>query len=107
MSMIHDDLKARGARQPRPRIEYEFTSRARDWRSVGAIAGLSGGVVSALIGSLLTAFSWLTGAAGAVARVRTAGTILLLLTIPLLVLGAHCLDLTEKRKSAVKRSNTC
>jgi hypothetical protein len=77
--------------------------RRRDvwkWETVGATLGLYGGVVSALIGSVLTVFSWFKGAAGASVYLRATGTILLVLMIPLLIFGAHCLDLSEKRKKA-------
>jgi hypothetical protein len=110
MSMTYDDdakvvtrddgAKARDAERARSRIEYRAAGVRLDWRSVGAIVGLSGGVVSALVGAVLTACSWLISAKGVGAYLRTTGTALLVLMIPLLAVGAHCLDLTEKRKKA-------
>ena len=68
-----------------------------DCRSLGAIIGMAGGIIVAFLGSLLTFGSWfMRGEIGRFEHV--AGTVLLLLTIPLLVLGAHCLDLVERRK---------
>jgi amino acid transporter len=102
--MTYDDTKARDPKAARQRNQQRPGGVVWDWRSVGAIIGLSGGVVSALIGSVLTAFSWFTGAAGVGAYVQTTGTVLLVLMIPMLIFGAHCLDLTEKRKKADRLS---
>lgn len=78
--------------------------RARSgWCSLGAVLGLSGGLITALTGSLLTAASWVTPTEGLVSIERTLGTILLVLTIPLLVFGAHCLDLREAAPKQRKR----
>lgn len=62
----------------------------------GAFIGLGGGFTSALLGSLLTVAGWLTADAGARHWLATAGTVLLCSTIPLIVLGAYCLDWLEK-----------
>ena len=102
--MTYDDMKSREAKAARARIQHRAVGVAWDWRSVGAIIGLSGGVVSALLGSVMTALSWFTGADGTARYVRTTGTVLLVMMIPLLIFGAHCLDLTEKRKKANKAS---
>ena len=67
----------------------------RGWCPWGAIIGLSGGLIAALSGSLLTAISWFTAAESGSSLVRALGTSLLFVTIPLLIFGAHCLDLRE------------
>lgn len=64
----------------------------------GAIIGLCGGVTGAVLGSLLTAAGWLTADASVKHWLSTAGTVLLCSTIPLIVLGACCLDWLEKGK---------
>lgn len=103
MSMTYDDMKARDAKAAHERLRHRSGGVAWDWRSVGAIIGLSGGVVSALIGCVLTVLSWFASATTG-AYVRTTGTISFVLMIPLLIFGAHCLDLTEKRKQAERKS---
>ena len=102
--MVYDEYKTREADGRQRRIEHKAAGVRLDWRSVGAIVGLSGGVVSALVGGLLTAVSWFTSATEVGAYLRTTGTVLLVLMIPLLILGAHCLDLTETRKKAARES---
>jgi hypothetical protein len=80
--------------------EMAASARLHGWtlRSVVAIAGLAGGGVAVGCGSIMTAISWIVGDAASLHRY---GTLLLLLTIPLFIVGAHFLDLQEaasKRK---------
>jgi len=67
-----------------------------NWRSAGATFGLCLGILSPLVGSLLTAFTWLTGPHWHGFFIQRYGTVLLFLAIPLLIFGAHCLDLIDK-----------
>ena len=85
----HANLKSRT--KGRRRLE-----EAQTW---GVIIGLVGGITAAVLGSLLTAAGWMTADAGAKHWLATTGTVLLCLTIPLIVLGACCLDWMEKDKS--------
>lgn len=82
-------------------IAYRPENRPWDWRSIEAVVGLAGGLGVGLSGMALTAVSWFAGEAF---YARPLGTVLLLMMIPLLVFGAHCLDLTEKTKDAERRS---
>ena len=67
------------------------------WKGCGALCGLIGGIVASAIGSVFTAIAWITGDHWAGFPVQRAGTILLFLTVPLLMFGAHCLDLMERQ----------
>ena len=58
--------------------------------------GLLGGIIAPLIGSALTAIAWYTGPAWHGFFVQRDGLIFLALTIPLLIFGAHCLDLIDR-----------
>jgi hypothetical protein len=71
------------------------------WQAAGAVFGLSCGIVAPLIGSALTAISWFSGPQWHGFSVQRYGTVLLFLTIPLLLLGAHCLDLMDKSDDEV------
>jgi len=62
------------------------------------MVGLAGGLLATLSGSLLTAASWFASNAGARQWLSTAGTVLLCLTIPLIILGAFCMDWLEKKR---------
>jgi hypothetical protein len=70
------------------------------WQSVGSILGLVGGVLSPVLGTLLIAIGWLIDSPEfSVLHLLSMG--LFAVTIPLLVGGAHCLDLLERRASEV------
>ena len=64
----------------------------------GAILGLLGGFLAPVVGSILTALGWITGPTWHGVAVQRMGAVFLFLTIPLLLLGAHCLDLEERRR---------
>lgn len=70
------------------------------WRTAGAVFGLCGGFIAPLIGSILTAISWFTGPEWHGFFLQRDGTVLLFLTIPLLMFGAHCLDLMDKQQAS-------
>ena len=74
-----------------------------DWKSAGAVCGLCGGIISPVIGSVLTAIAWFTGPEWHGLSLHRDGTVLFFLAIPLLIFGAHCLDLLEKQSKEVKK----
>src|SRR5215471_7867419 len=76
------------------RVMHELRGHGWTLKSCGACLGLLGGIVAPLFGSALTAFSWLFGDWHGLHEQRV-GTVLLFLTIPLLIFGAHCLDLID------------
>lgn len=63
-----------------------------------AAFGFCGGACAGVAGSFLTALAWFTGAVWHGYSLQRSGTILLFLTIPLFVLGAHCLDLLDRER---------
>ena len=65
---------------------------------VGAASGLFGGVGAGVCGAVFMAASWFVANQGARQWLSTAGTVLLFLTIPLLIIGGYCLDWLEKDK---------
>ena len=67
-------------------------------QALGTVAGLTGGIFSALFGAGFTAASWLAANQGARHWLSTIGTGLFFLTIPLLIFGAICMDWMEKDK---------
>jgi hypothetical protein len=75
------------------------TRALKQAQSMGALAGLVGGVVAGSFGAVLTAASWFVINAGARHLISTTGTVLLYLTIPLMIFGGYCLDWIEKDKT--------
>jgi len=86
---------------PRGLVE-QITGHGWNWRAVGAVFGLSFGIIAPLIGSVVTAIAWFTGPEWHALPLQRDGTVLLLLTIPLLIFGAHCLDLMDKHDEEAK-----
>ena len=80
-----------------------FRTRGRNRNSVGAIFGLGGGILAPLIGSIFTAISWFSGPIWHGFAVQRDGTVLLFLTIPLLIFGAHCLDLIDQQAEKARK----
>jgi hypothetical protein len=80
------------------RFEYRSPTRSWDCCAWGAIIGIGGGLVAIVAGSALTVVAWFLGAGS---DAGTAGTILLLAAIPLLIVGAQSLDMEDKK---VKRA---
>ena len=71
------------------------------WHSVVAAVGLFGGLLSIVLGFLDWAVVGLLAPSGAVGSfLNVAGIVLFILPLPLLALGAHCLDLLEKKAAA-------
>jgi hypothetical protein len=73
------------------------------WRTGGAVFGLCGGIISPLIGLVLTAMAWFTGPEWHGFFLQRYGTVLLFLAIPLLIFGGHCLDLMDKQAEEVSK----
>jgi len=77
--------------------------RVHGWRCGGAVCGLCGGIISPVIGSVLTAIAWFTGPVWHGLPLHRGGTVLLFLTIPFLIFGAHCLDLLDRQDKEAKK----
>lgn len=73
------------------------------WRMGGAVCGLGCGIISPVIGLVLTAIAWFTGPEWHGLSVHRDGTVLLFLTIPLLLFGAHCLDLVDRERAKARK----
>lgn len=73
-------------------------------RTVAAGCGLCGGIGVGVLGSIISAVAWFTGPEWHGHLLQRDGTILLFLTIPLLIFGAHCLDLVDRQKTKNQKS---
>ena len=76
------------------------------WRSGGAVCGLCFGIISPLIGSILTAIAWFTGPEWHGLHLHRDSTVLFALAIPLLAFGAHCLDLMAKQDEEARKPHS-
>jgi hypothetical protein len=105
LSIMNERLKGTHIRQS---SSHRLQSRnlAWNWCAVCAACGLAGGLVTVLVGSVLTATAWVSGTSETGHSLHTLGTILLIMTIPLFICGAHYLDLWDKKKSEAKKERS-
>ena len=66
------------------------------WEATTAFCCFTGGIGAALLGSVLTAASWILGAQ-LHPWLHGLGTALLIVTIPLLIFSGYCLDWAERK----------
>ena len=66
------------------------------------LLGLGGGIVALFLGLVLCAVGWAEGAREGGHLLVVCGTVLLLAAAPLLLLGAHCLDVEESRRRGAR-----
>jgi len=85
------------------RIPFLVKKNQWKWQSVGAIAGLGGGIAAFVLTMTLSVFGWLTRD-GLAPILKEAGFVSLVSVLPLLALGAHCLDLLEKESRDVRNA---
>jgi hypothetical protein len=76
----------------------ELLDGAASWKSRGAVAGLCAGFGAPIAGLILTIVSWFRDPAWHGLALHQVGTSLFIAALPLLVFGAHCLDLLDKEK---------
>lgn len=81
---------------------YRFISESWTWRNYVALLGLAGGLLAPIVGSLLTIISWFADPAWHGFSLHYVATALFVVALPLLLLGAHCLDLLDKDKPRIK-----
>jgi len=77
---------------------YKAQGSISTWKTRGAAFGLFCGLSAPIVGSIVTVISWFSDPAWHGLSLHIAGTSLFVITFPLLLLGAHCLDLLEKEK---------
>lgn len=69
-----------------------------NWKSRGAVIGLCSGLLAPILALILTVISWFSDPAWHGFFLHTAATTLFVVALPLLIFGAHCLDLLDKDK---------
>lgn len=79
------------------RIYLLLSKSGGGWPSFGALIGLVGGLISSPLASLLWAMSKFTGLVEIGPTLNMLSNILFALTLPLLAVGACCLDLLENK----------
>src|SRR5947209_9693591 len=97
MKEDHEATRDKAWDDPFERIEFLIRNNPWTWQSVGAVSGLAGGILAPALGTLSTVVRWFTGVQRASSYLNRLSIVLFALIIPLLALGAHCLDLLEAK----------
>lgn len=71
-----------------------------NWKNSAAAFGLCAGFIAPIVGSIVTVISWFKDPLWHRVYLHQAGTTLFVVTLPLLILGAHCLDLIDNERKA-------
>jgi hypothetical protein len=77
---------------------YKSPAHLATWKSIGAVFGLIAGLAAPILGSFFTVITWFADPAWHGLYLHSAATWLFVVTLPLLLVGAHCLDLLDKEK---------
>ncbi|HVG32633.1 MAG TPA: hypothetical protein VM911_06115 [Pyrinomonadaceae bacterium] len=78
-------------------MESLIKKNPRAWQSVCAVLGLVGGVIAPILGATSDVLTWFVPSQTVNAYLHVSSIVLCALTLPLLVLGAYCLDLLEAK----------
>lgn len=67
------------------------------WQSVVAVIGLAGGVIAPILGAISDVITWFVHSIPTNSYLHVLSIVLCALTLPLLILGAFCLDLLQAK----------
>jgi hypothetical protein len=80
----------------------ELLHDSSGWKNRGAVLGLCAGFSAPVAGALVTIISWFSDPVWHGLALHQAGTTLFIMALPLLIFGAHCLDLLDKERRTVQ-----
>lgn len=78
-------------------MEALIKKNPRAWQSVCAVLGLAGGVITPLLGAAADVLTWFVHSQSVNSYMHVASIVLCALALPLLIIGAFCLDLLESK----------
>jgi len=97
MSTTYETLEGEAETDLYQEMEALVRKNPRAWQSHFALLGLAGGVVSPALGATADVVTWLVRSPSVISYLHVASIVLCALTLPLLMLGAHCLDSLESK----------
>lgn len=104
MNITYESLHEGNERDCYAEITALIRKNPWTWQSVCAALGLACGVLAPILGALFDVASWFINSKAVTANLHILSIVLCALTIPLLIIGAVCLELLEA-KSARPNSN--
>jgi len=79
------------------KMEALLKKNPRAWQSVCAGLGLAGGLIAPALGATADVITWFVRSQSVNSYLHLTSIVLCSLTVPLLILGAHCLDSLESK----------
>jgi hypothetical protein len=67
------------------------------WQTVCAVLGLAGGIIVPVLGAMADILTWFISSNAVITRLHVLSIVFCSLTLPLLILGAYCLDLLNRK----------
>ncbi len=89
-------------------VERLIKKNKRAWQAVLAVLGLAGGLIAPILGATADVVTWFVHSQSVNSYLHAASIVFCALTMPLLILGAFCLDAlkakTAKRPAPSRRT---
>jgi hypothetical protein len=97
MSTTYESLEDRADTDLYEEVESLIKKNPWAWQSVCAVLGLAGGIIAPILGAMADALTWFIGSKAVISNLNVLSIVSCALTLPLLILGACCLDLLESK----------
>lgn len=106
MDRTYEWLKDEGETDFYEDVESLIKQNPWAWQSVCAVVGLAGGVIAPFLGAASDIISWFVISTTVNSYLHVLSIVFCALTIPLLALGACCLDMLEKQTGKSREINS-
>lgn len=97
MNETYESLEKQVETDPYQEIESLVKKNPWAWQSVCAVVGLAGGVIAPMLGAMADVITWFVNSKSVNSYLHVLSIVLCALTLPLIILGAFCLDLLEAK----------
>lgn len=97
MNATYESLKDQSETDLYQKIESLVKKDPGAWQSICAVLGLAGGVSVPILGAISDVITWFVSSIRVISYLHVLSIVLCALTLPLLILGALCLDLLEAK----------
>ncbi|MGH9901670.1 MAG: hypothetical protein ACRD68_07640, partial [Pyrinomonadaceae bacterium] len=104
MDSTYEWIKERGETDFYQDMESLIRKNPWAWQSVCAVLGLAGGVIAPFAGAASDIISWFVSSTTVNSYLHVLSIVFCALTIPLLALGACCLDMLEAKNTRLSPS---
>jgi hypothetical protein len=97
MSTTYESLETETETDLYQKIEALIKKNPWAWQSICAVLGLAGGLIAPVLGATADVVTWFVPSQTVNSYLHVSSIVFCALTLPLLILGALCLDLLESK----------